>query len=622
MFSLVVLNGPTPGTTLRLDQAGSAITIGRLAARELQLDDHRISRLHARVWYHADQWHVEDCGSLNGTFVNSQPIEQAVLEPGDLIRIAERLVLFVQDSEDADSEDADSEDADGASPMGLSKSTTLIDRMHTGDARGVLLEENLSDSVSRVVRDSAVLCRLAVQLHERATTKALLRAAIDALVDGIGADRVSIWLVGADGRLRCADREGGDLAPDAHVMARLAVERNKPLLLDPSDEVTDETMDEATSAAGNALAVPIPGEKSCRGAIQCHRNDDHGTFALSDLDFTIVVAHQAGLALENLEHRERLEQANKQLRRRLESQTRLVGSSAAMQEVLDQITRVGPTASTVLILGESGVGKELVAQSIHELSRHSAGPYVTANCAAFPESLLESELFGHERGAFTGADRQYAGRFERAHRGTIFLDEVGEMSLSCQVKLLRILEGHPFQRVGGEESIHVDVRIIAATHRDLYELIRDGRFREDLYYRLRVIDIRVPPLRQRGDDVFELASLFLEQFRAQTGRGPLRLSQEAGQAIRRHPWPGNVRELKNAIERAAVLGRGEEISPADLGLSRPEDAAVEQPLLISLKEAQRQHIEFILRHVSGNKTRACNILKIGRGTLYKRIQES
>jgi Nif-specific regulatory protein len=292
-----------------------------------------------------------------------------------------------------------------------------------------------------------------------------------------------------------------------------------------------------------------------------------------------------------------------------------------MRNVLDQIARVGPTSSTVLILGESGTGKELVARAIHETSRYSAGPYVPVNCAAFSESLLESELFGHEAGAFTGADRRHIGQFERAHRGTVFLDEIGEMSLACQSKLLRILEGHPFQRLGGQESIHVDVRVIAATHRDLLELVRQGAFREDLYYRLRVIDLAIPPLRERGGDAVELASLFLEQFRQQVGRGPRRLSEEAIASIRRHRWAGNIRELKNAVERAVVLGQSEEATPQDMGLPSGESEGGPHSELTSLREAERRHIQYVLSRVAGNKTEACRILGIGRGTLYKKIEE-
>ena len=229
----------------------------------------------------------------------------------------------------------------------------------------------------------------------------------------------------------------------------MAVEKNKAILIENGAVAQKPAATDSHMPVGTGIGVPIPGPKHCRGAIECHRLPNRGPFSRSDLDFTVVVAHQAGLALENLEHRERLEQANAELRRRLASQAKLVGSSSPMQRVLDQIARVGPAHSTVLILGESGTGKELVARSIHDMSRYSAGPYVAVNCAAFSESLLESELFGHEVGAFTGADRRHIGQFERAHRGTIFLDEIGEMSLACQAKLLRITGGASVPASGG-----------------------------------------------------------------------------------------------------------------------------------------------------------------------------
>ncbi|MEO1970967.1 MAG: sigma-54-dependent Fis family transcriptional regulator, partial [Pirellulaceae bacterium] len=457
-------------------------------------------------------------------------------------------------------------------------------------------------------------CRLANGLHDCGDSKALLGLSLAALVDGLDAEAVSIWLVGADGRLRCVQRFG--TTHEEHLLASLAVENRKPILADQQGHSDDSRTD-----VGRALGVPILAQQGCRGAIECHRRTESSPFIRSDLDFTVVVAHQTGAALENLEHRERLEQANVELRRRLVEQSRMEGTSAAMLNVLDQVARVGPTGSNVLILGESGTGKELVARSIHDLSPYSAGPNVTVNCGAFSESLLESELFGHEVGAFTGADRRHIGQFERAHRGTIFLDEVGEMSLACQAKLLRVLEGHPFQRLGGEESIQVDVRLIAATHRDLLDLVRKNLFREDLYFRLRVIDIHVPPLRERGDDLISLASSFLDRFHQQMGRGPSRLSKAAIGAIRDYPWPGNVRELKNAVERAIVLGRGEEVTPDDLGLSAQRAAFAQQPQLISLREAERRHIEFVLEKVEGNKTKAGKILGIGRGTLYNKLDE-
>jgi Nif-specific regulatory protein len=606
MYSLVVVSGASPGTTLLLDAKIPTVTIGRESVRDLRLDDDRVSRLHARLVHRANHWSLEDCRSLNGTFVNSQSVQQTMLEPGDLIRIGNSLLLFTGEDRDPGDEPGGADQPRPTALMGLKK-----------DAQCELAEHSLSGSLARVTRDSAVLCRMANLLQQHPDTESLLRVALDSLVQVIAPDTASLWLVGTDGRLRCAGRFGP--ADDEHLLASLAVEKNKALLIEqpsPSPGALD-----TSSPVGSGMGVPIPGASCCRGAVECHRTRGRGLFQREQLDFAVVVAHQLGTSLENLEHRERLEQANDQLRRQLASQMKLVGSSPAMKAVLERIARVGPTSSTVLILGESGTGKELVARSIHEISRYSAGPYVPVNCAAFSESLLESELFGHEVGAFTGADRRHIGQFERAHRGTIFLDEIGEMSSSCQAKVLRVLESHPFQRLGGQESIHADVRVIAATHRDLLELVGQGRFREDLYYRLRVIDLPLPPLRERGEDMIELAALFLDYFRRQVGCGPRQLSTEAIAAIRQHPWAGNIRELKNAVERAAVLGHSEEVSPQDLGLATVERGSVPCPEMISLREAERRHIEYVLGRVAGNKAEACRILGIGRGTLYNKIQE-
>jgi Nif-specific regulatory protein len=259
----------------------------------------------------------------------------------------------------------------------------------------------------------------------------------------------------------------------------------------------------------------------------------------------------------------------------------------------------------------------LVAQTVHAFSGRQAGPFVAVNCAAFSESLLESELFGHEKGAFTGAESRRQGQFELAHRGTIFLDEVGELSPACQARLLRLLEGQPFQRLGGAEQIRVDVRIVAATNRDLREMVQAGTFREDLWYRLRVIELVTPPLRERGSDIMLLATHFLERFRAETGRGPQRFSHPAATAMMRYGWPGNVRELRNAVERAVVLSTSEEVAPGDLGLTSPPPARA--GALRSLADAEQQHIDFVLHAVCGNKTEACKILKIGRATLYNKL---
>ena len=428
-------------------------------------------------------------------------------------------------------------------------------------------------------------------------------------------------LRGVDGRLMVF---GGELAEETHdtpqFLANWIIERDEALLIELNENLVCRGDADAVEQ-GTAIGAPVPGRPRPRGAVECfHLCRDH-QFELADLEFVIAVAQLLGVALENLEHREQIEQSNRHLRSRLsQAPTRMLGRSSAVRRLQEQISRVASTGSTVLTMGESGTGKELVARTVHELSDRSAGPFVAVNCAAFSDSLLESELFGHEKGAFTGAESRRKGQFERAHRGTIFLDEVGELSARCQAKLLRLLEGQPFERLGGVDPIQVDVRIVAATHRNLREMVKERQFREDLWYRLRVIELRTPPLREREDDVVQLAAHFLQQFRGEMGRGPKRFSPEAVDALRHYQWPGNVRELKNAVERAIVLGTGQEITPLDLGLA----AAVEESSLslATLSETEHRHIEHVLTAVGGNKTEACKILGIGRATLYNKLNRN
>ncbi len=618
---LVLVNGPASGASVDLHQDGTPLTIGRDVSRDFPLDDHLASRLHARVWFDGQSWQIEDCGSRNGTTVNSQVISRSVLEAGDLIRIGDCLIIFLSEADEAD--------AWNLSPSVVAASTSVL-RIPSPNQRAELLEELRADTSSRPVRLLSVLYRLTTTLYAQSDVEQLARLAIETLREAIDAEVVNLWLADVDGRLRrygeSASRKTRD--GDGHLLASIAVEKDEAMLMglhespaECNDVRNAERGDKHNGGAPSrsAIAVPIPARQRPRGAFECfHAVTDSG-FGRDDLEFAVAVAHQFGMALENLEHRMELEQTNEQLRVRLAAQTRLQGNSPQMRELLDQVARVAPTTSTVLVLGESGTGKELVSQMIHELSPRSAGPFVTVNCAAFSESLLESELFGHEPGAFTGAQQRRLGQFERAHRGTIFLDEIGETSPACQAKLLRLLEGHPFERLGGGEAICVDVRIVAATHRDLPELMKAGRFREDLYYRLRVIELCVPALRERGEDILQLAVHFLQQYRRETGRGPRRFSPQAAAAITAHDWPGNVRELKNVVERVIVLGRGEEISVEDLGLPRKDDAAVGESQLVSLEEAQQRYIRNVLRSVDGNKTKACKILRIGRGTLYKKL---
>jgi DNA-binding NtrC family response regulator len=334
--------------------------------------------------------------------------------------------------------------------------------------------------------------------------------------------------------------------------------------------------------------------------------------------------------------RHRLERENRLLREQIQRDfgfDQLIGSGAAMRRVFETIQKVAETDLSVMIRGESGTGKELVAQALHSTSSRRERPFVAVNCAAINRELVESELFGHEKGAFTGADRRRIGRFEAAEGGTIFLDEIGDMALETQAKVLRVLEERKFERVGSTESIEVDVRVLSATHRDLEEEVQSSKFREDLYYRLKVVEIELPPLRERLEDFAALANRFLRQVAERLGREQKQLGSAAMARLMRHGWPGNVRELRNVLERAAVLAEGSEIVEDDLQLSPVANGSVaptaEPDLEIPFADAKRQTVETFerkylseaLREHDGNVSRTATAIGMVRQSLQQKIRE-
>jgi DNA-binding NtrC family response regulator len=302
----------------------------------------------------------------------------------------------------------------------------------------------------------------------------------------------------------------------------------------------------------------------------------------------------------------------------------IIGKSPAMNKLFEVVRRVSPTKASVLITGESGVGKELIANAIHNLSPRKEAPFIKVHCAALAESLLESELFGHEKGAFTGAIARKRGRFELAQGGTIFLDEIGEINQSVQIKLLRVLQEKKFERVGGEETIEVDVRVIAATNKDLEKEIAAGRFREDLFYRLNVVSIDVPPLRERKDDLPLMITSFIKEFADENGKKIEGIDPKARSALYAYDWPGNVRQLRNCIESAVVMASGTIITSDELPPSiRPgaEVPSIHIPVGVSMAEAEKQVILQTLTAQNGNKSRAAEVLEIGRKTLHRKLAE-
>ncbi len=370
----------------------------------------------------------------------------------------------------------------------------------------------------------------------------------------------------------------------------------------------------------DAEAVVLTGKSSLETAVAALR---HGAFDYLTKPCKLV---EIEALLRRVQEKRRLTQQYRALKRRLESiegTPRLIGESAVMERVRSLIAKVAPTPSTVLILGETGTGKELVARAVHEQSPRANEPFVAINCGALPETLIESELFGHKKGAFTGADDHRIGLFEVANGGTIFLDEIGELPKAMQAKLLRVLESREIRRVGENRAVNVDVRVVCATHRDLPEMVAEGEFREDLMYRINTFEILLPPLRDRSEDIPELAEHLLVRFRGKSPTGTRQLADDAVLALKSHVWPGNVRELANVIEHATILCDGGPITAAHLPTHfdrrQLTGAAASHPGPISLRDLEMQAIFQALERHGGNKPKAAEELGISLKTLYNKL---
>ena len=383
----------------------------------------------------------------------------------------------------------------------------------------------------------------------------------------------------------------------------------------------EEVLRRVTTETPGIPVIVLTGHGSIDAAVDAMRNG-----AYDFLTKPLNLDRLSMLVKRALERRE-LSLQHTQLKAEVSSAHTLdnmIGKSGEMQKVFTLIKKVAPTKASVLITGESGVGKELVADAIHNLSPRSAHEMIKVHCAALSETLLESELFGHEKGAYTGAEKMQKGRFELAHESTIFLDEIGEVNAGVQVKLLRVLQDHKIMRVGGEKTIDIDVRVIAATNRDMEKEVKEGRFREDLYYRLNVVHIAVPPLRERRDDIPLLLNAFLKEYAKENGKDVTGIDNRARALLYKYDWPGNIRELRNCIESAVVMCGGNEITPEDLPPTVSASIAAPSitiPVGTTLDDAEKAIICENLAANKGNKSKTADILGIGRKTLHRKLQE-
>ncbi len=651
---LIVREGKTLRDVYRL-MPGQVTTIGRASTNRVVLRDEVCSRNHCEVFQSGNDWTLRDLGSRNGTLVNGVPIKgDWELEEGELIEIGDYDLGFTYDlsrpflqftenqSLESDTETAHDLVLESPSPA----EPSIIHRTRESRYKAAREEETLARD--RMSRELTRLYRLALEMGSVATTKHLAQVVLDGLFKGTAADIGAILLLpkSPSGKLQPSQLRAIAYHSNGQDPYEMVSDYLSQVVLDEQEailarDVLDDSRLSGRDSLGkiqacSVICAPIRREKRVLGLIHLYSTNPDNTLDRDDLEFTLAVADQLAVALENLNQKETLKAGlasvrdeNETLRRQLELETQLIGASPVMNRLRHDITRIAPTEATALVRGESGVGKELVARAIHFNSDRRDGPFVCMNCAALSESLLESELFGHERGSFTGATERKIGKFEQAHKGSLFLDEVGEMGLAVQAKFLRVLEGHPFERVGGRVPIQVDVRVIAATNRNLEEALKRGTFRQDLFFRLHVVELTIPPLRDRREDIPELAKHFLRRFAGKTGRPFKSLTPAALDVLMNYHWPGNVRELQNAVERAVILCNDAEIGESDIHLTtalkgeetlQTGGTTASKYQSMSLEALERAHILETLDQNDWNKSRASEILGIERSTLDRKLK--
>jgi transcriptional regulator with GAF, ATPase, and Fis domain len=617
--------------------SGERYTMGRAPSCRIVLKDDMCSREHAEVYRGGSRWRVRDLNSLNGTKVNGERLVDGEweLSPHDEVALGRTRLLFVNDmSQLPDLPAVASDGIEIKKRLGQTRFLTPLPADHAEKTDTHADETPRADSQHTLSHDLALLYRLALEMGAAATYGDLVHVVLDGLLEAIPAEVGAVLTVLDGGELEVTAHRHRDPANKDYVRVSEYVSgevlRTKEAVL-AEDVTRDRYLRNRESltdlSVTSLICAPVAFDGRVLGLIHLYCIDPHRTLEAEDLEFAVAVANQLGAAAHHIQKQESLTAENRNLRDQLKLESDLVGSAAPMKEIESQMSRVAGTNATVLIRGESGVGKELVARAIHYSSRRRDGPFVCLNCAALTETLLESELFGHEKGSFTGATDKKIGKFEAADGGTIFLDEIGEMNPGTQAKLLRILEGHPFERVGGSVPIKVNVRVVAATNQPLEHALTIGQFRKDLFFRLQVVQIDVPPLRDRKSDIPVLAEHFLKRFVQETGRRIRGFTPAALAKMQGYHWPGNVRELRNVVERAVALSQGPMLDAADVWLSALDAGAApglapaaETYKPVSLEDVEKEHIRRTLEHVEWNKSQAAAILNIERSTLDRKIK--
>jgi transcriptional regulator with GAF, ATPase, and Fis domain len=614
---LVAIAGPLEGGDFKVAEA---LSIGREKSNTIAVEDRMLSRHHCQINVEDSEFRIRDLGSSNGTYINGLPVEVHPLKEGDQIRAGQSLFVFTRGTVTSSQPGLDLNES------GVDSASTLLLRL--SDA--IYLQPSKLPRTEATMSSLETLLNIGASIASVRGLEALERELLQRTLEAIPAQRGAVLLLGKRAEEFASVFQWNPRAPDrAMPVSRGVVDRvigTRTALLS-NDVLEDPALLSESLMKGQVralLAAPLIAFERMLGVIYLDTEDPRTSFEEQHLQLLTAISGIAAAALEGALHVEQLEHENHRLKAQIDVEHDMVGNSPSMRRVFDLISKVAPSNTTVLVRGESGTGKELVARAIHRHSARSTKPFVAINCATLTESLLESELFGHEKGAFTGAVVQKKGKLEEAAGGSVFLDEVGELAPGLQAKLLRVLQEREFERVGGTRLIKADIRLIAATNRDLEEAVREGSFRRDLYYRLNVVSTLLPPLRERREDIVPLANFLVYKHSGNAARRVAGISDEAQLYLVNYDWPGNVRELENAIERAVVLGSTDLILPDDLpedvvGTQIPEAGAAEG-FHDLVREAKKQIVRKTLARAGGNHLEAAKLLHLHPNNLHRLIR--